>query len=142
MFCFIITENIIYEDKKGKKINMTHVFIVLDANSYMQKDYPKTADELFREIELGTFECPAGLKNPTAVRLQNWLLVAERETPPMLSANQRRILILLAMGASEAEIARAMQLSVSGVRHHMTVLKTKYNVTTREELISIYSKTN
>ena len=89
---------------------MTHVFIVLDANTCIQRDYPKTADELFREIELGTFDCPAELKNPTAVRLQNYLLVAERETPPMLSENQRMILTLLSMGASEAEIARAMQL--------------------------------
>ncbi|MBQ6505098.1 MAG: hypothetical protein IJI57_14415 [Flexilinea sp.] len=121
---------------------MTHVFIVLDANTCIQRDYPKTADELFREIELGTFECPAGLKNPTAVRLQNYLLVAERETSPMLSVNQQRILFLLSMGASEAEISQAMQLSFSGVRHHVTALKKKYNVSTREELISIYSKTH
>ena len=119
---------------------MTHVFIVLDANTCIQRDYPKTADELFREIELGTFDCPAELKNPTAVRLQNYLLVAERETPPMLSENQRMILSLLAMGASEAEIARAMQLSFSGIRHHVTALKKKFDVTTREELISIYCK--
>ena len=120
---------------------MTHVFIVLDANTCIQRDYPKTADELLREIELGTFECPAGLKNPTAVRQQNYLLVAERENLPMLSANQQKILRLLAMGASETEIARAMQLSFSGVRHHVTALKTKFNVSTREELISIYSRT-
>ena len=116
---------------------MTHVFIVLDANTCIQRDYPKTADELFREIELGTFECPAGLKNPTAVRLQNYLLVAERETSPMLSVNQQRILFLLSMGASEAEISQAMQLSFSGVRHHVTALKKKYNVSTRQEHNSI-----
>ena len=58
----------------------------------------------------------------------------------MLSKNQHHIMELLAMGASETEIARAMQLSYSGVRHHVDSLKKKYNVTTREELIAIYSR--
>ena len=119
---------------------MTHVIIVVDGNTFIHKDYAKTADEIYREIKLGTFDSPIPLKAPTAVKLQNYLLVAERETAPLLSANQLNILEMLSMGASETEISRAMQLSYSGIRHQIDSLKQKFNVTTREELISIYCR--
>ena len=119
---------------------MTHVIIAIDGNTYIYKDYTKAPDELCREIELGAFESPIPLKDPTAVRLQNYLLVAERENAPLLSSNQRNVLEMLCMGASETEIARAMQLSYSGIRHHIDTLKNKFNVTTREELIAIYCR--
>lgn len=119
---------------------MTHVIIVLDDNTFFHKDYPKSADELYREIKLGIFASPIPLKNPAAVRLQNFLLVAESETPLMLNQHQLSILEMLSMGGSETEIARAMQLSYSGVRHHVDTLKKKFNVTTREELIAIYCR--
>ena len=119
---------------------MTHVIIALDGDTYIHKDYSKSTDEIFREIDLGTFQCPAGLKNPTAVRLQNYMLIAEREQPPMLSTHQMHILELLSRGASETEMARTMQLSPSGIRHHMDTLKKKFRVTTREELISVYCR--
>lgn len=119
---------------------MTHVIIALDDSTFIHKDYSKTAEELIREVELGVFQSPAALKNPTAVRLQNYLLIAEREKPPLLTAQQMNVLELLSMGASETEIARAMQLSYSGVRHHVDSLKKKFSVSTREELISIFCR--
>lgn len=119
---------------------MTHVIIVLDADTCIQKDYTKTADELYREIELGTFHSPTPLKDPIAVRLQNYLLVAEREIPSMLSKRQRDILNMLSMGASESEMAYALLLSFSGIRHHINALKKKFEVSTREELIAIYCR--
>ena len=119
---------------------MTHVIIALDGNTYIHKDFAKTADELCREIRLGCFESPVAMKDPTAVRLQNYLLVAERETSPLLSANQISILELLSQGASEGEMGRAMQLSRSGIRHHVETLKQKFNVGTREELIAVFNR--
>ncbi len=119
---------------------MTHVIIAVDGNTYIHKEYTKTPDELCREIELGAFESPIPLKDPAVVRLQNYMLIAERENAPLLSTNQRNILELLSMGASETEISRAMQLSFSGIRHHIDALKNKFSVTTREELIAIYCR--
>ena len=117
---------------------MTHVIFLIDENSFLHKQYQKSADELYREIELGCFESPVPLKQPRAVRMQNFLMVAEREAAPMLSKNQANILELLSMGASETEISRAMQLSYAGIRHHIDTLKKKFSVTTREELIAVY----
>lgn len=119
---------------------MTHVIIALDGNTYIHKDFAKTVDELCREIRLGCFQSPVPLKDPTAVRLQNYLLVTERDTAPLLSTNQLSILELLSQGASEKEIERAMQLSQGGIRHHLDSLKQKFNVRTKEELIAVYNR--
>lgn len=119
---------------------MTHVIFLIDENSCLHKQYQKSPDELCREIELGCFESPIPLKHPHAVRMKNYLLVAEREAAPMLSKNQADVLELLSMGASETEISRAMQLSYAGIRHHIDTLKKKFGVTTREELIAIYCR--
>lgn len=117
---------------------MTHIIIAVNDGSFIYQTCSKSPDEVRREIELGVYPFPVVLQDPAAVRLRNYLLVAERDAAPMLSKNQRNVLDLLAMGASETEIGRAMGLSYSGVRHHVENLKKKFAVTTREELIAVY----
>lgn len=119
---------------------MTHVIIALDEAAFIHKNYEKSIDELSREIEMGAFEFPVPMKNPTAVRLQNFLLVTEREENPMLNRNQQVMLELLCQGASEYEMEKALFLSKAGIRHQMDSLKKKFNVRTREELAAVYSR--
>ena len=117
---------------------MTQLFIAVDEETFVHKITAKSPDEVRHEIEMGVFQFPVPLTDPAAVQLRDNLLITERDKDPMLSRTQRNILDLLSLGASETEIARAMQLSFSGVRHHVESLKKKFSVTTREELISIY----
>ena len=119
---------------------MTHVIFVQDEDTCIHKYYPKSVDELYREIRMGTFQSPIALRDPAVVSLRNYLLIAEREAPVLISKNQLNILELLSMGASETEIGRTMQLSFSGVRKQIDSLKKKFDVTTREELIAIYCR--
>ena len=119
---------------------MTHIIIALDGDTFIHRNSTKSTDEICREIELGVFDLPVPFSDPVTVRLRDYLLVAERETAPMLSRNQMNVMELMSLGASETEIARSMALSYSGVRHHVESLKKKFNVSTREELIAIYSR--
>ena len=119
---------------------MTHIIIAIDEETFIHKNSSKSTDEICREIELGMFDLPVRFADPVAVRLRDYILVAERESAPMLSRNQMNVMEMMALGASETEIARSMALSYSGVRHHVESLKKKFNVTTREELIAIYSR--
>lgn len=119
---------------------MTHVIIALDGSTYIHKDSQKSPDELCREIKLGSFIFPVPMKDPTAVRLQNYLLVAERDQNPLLNTNQLGILEMLCQGATDKQMQQAMQLSQGGIRYHMESLMQKFNVGTKEELISVYSR--
>ena len=119
---------------------MTHIIIGNHGGGFIYQYSEKSPDEICRDIELGVFPFPIPLTDPIAVRQRDYLLVTERDAPPILSKNQRNILELLTMGASETEIGRAMGLSFSGVRHHVEKLKQKFNVTTREELIAQYCR--
>ena len=119
---------------------MTHIIIGNHGGGFIYQYSEKSPDEICRDIELGVFPFPVPLTDPIAVRQQDYLLVTERDAPPILSKNQRNILELLSMGASETEIGKAMGLSFSGVRHHVEKLKQKFNVTTREELIAQYCR--
>ncbi len=117
---------------------MTHIFIAVDGESFVHKITAKSPDEVRREVEMGVYQFPVPIAEPMAVQLRDCLLIAERDRDPLLSRTQLNILDLLALGASETEIARSMQLSYSGIRHHVESLKKKFCVSTREELISIY----
>ena len=119
---------------------MTHIIIGNRSGGFIYQYCEKSPDEICRDIELGVFPFPIPLTDPTAVRQRDYLLVTERDVLPILSKNQRNILELLAMGASETEIGRSLGLSFSGVRHHVEQLKKKFNVTTREELIALYCR--
>ena len=119
---------------------MTHIIIGNRDGGFIYQYCEKSPDEICRDIELGVFPFPVPMTDPTAVRQRDYLLVTERDVLPILSKNQREILELLAMGASETEIGKTMGLSFSGVRHHVERLKQKFNVTTREELIALYSR--
>ena len=119
---------------------MTNLIIAVDAETFIHKIIAKSPDEVRREIETGVFEFPIPLANPAATQLRDYVLIAERDKDPLLSRTQLNILDLLSLGASETEIARSMQLSFSGVRHHIDSLKNKFSVSTREELISIYTR--
>ena len=119
---------------------MTHIIIAIDGDTFIHKNCAKSADEICREIELGVFDLTARFADPVTVRLRDYLLVAERETAPLLSRNQMNVLEMMSLGASETEIARSMALSYSGVRHHVESLKKKFSVTTREELIAVYCR--
>ena len=119
---------------------MTHIIIGNRDGGFIYQYCEKSPDEICRDIELGVFPFPVPMTDPTAVRQRDYLLVTERDVLPILSKNQREILELLAMGASETEIGKTMGLSFSGVRHHVERLKQKFNVTTREELIALYCR--
>ena len=119
---------------------MTHIIIAIDGDTFIHQNSTKSIDEIRREIELGVYELPARFSDPVTVRLRDYLLVAEREAAPLLSRNQMNVMEMISLGASETEIARAMALSYSGVRHHVESLKKKFNVTTREELVAIYTR--
>ncbi len=117
---------------------MTNIIIAVDKETYIHTHCEKSPDEIRREIELGAFPFPVAMIDPTAVRLQNYLLIAEREARPMLSHKQKEVLELLSYGASETEIGRSMNLTHSGVRYHVEKLKELFHVSTREELITVY----
>ena len=119
---------------------MTHIIIGNRDGGFIYQYNEKSPDEICRDIELGVYPFPIPLTDPTAVWQRDYLLVTERDALPLLSKNQRNILELLAMGASETEIGKAMGLSFSGVRHHVERLKKMFNVTTREELIALYCR--
>ena len=119
---------------------MTHIIIGNRDGGFIYQYCEKSPDEICRDIELGVFPFPIPLTDPTAVRQRDYLLVTERDVLPILSKNQRNVLELMAMGASETEIGKALGLSFSGVRHHVEQLKKKFNVTTREELIALYCR--
>ena len=118
---------------------MTHIIIAVDEETIIHKITARSPEEVRREIEMGIFQLPVPLTDPGAVQLRDYLLIAERDKDPLLSRTQLNILDLLSLGASETEIARSMQLSYSGVSHHVESLKKKFSVTTREELIRIYT---
>ena len=119
---------------------MTHIIIGDHNRGFIYQYSEKSPEEISRDIELGVYPFPIPLTDPTAVRQRDYLLVTERDALPLLSKNQRNILEMMAMGASETEIGRALGLSFSGVRHHVKRLKKKFNVTTREELIALYCR--
>lgn len=119
---------------------MTHIIIGDHNRGFIYQYSEKSPEEISRDIELGVYPFPIPLTDPTAVRQRDYLLVTERDALPLLSKNQRNILEMMAMGASETEIGRALGLSFSGVRHHVERLKKKFNVTTREELIALYCR--
>ena len=119
---------------------MTHLIIAIDGDTYIHMNSSKSPEEIRREIELGVFNSPIPLADPAAVLLRDYILTAERDRAPLLSRNQRNVLDLLAQGASETEIARAMNLTYHGVRYHIDSLKTKFSVQTREELITVYCR--
>ena len=119
---------------------MTHIIIGNRNGGFIYQFCEKSPDEICRDIELGVFPFPIPLTDPTAVRQRDYLLVTERDVLPILSKNQRNVLELMAMGASETEIGKALGLSFSGVQHHVEQLKKKFNVTTREELIALYCR--
>ncbi|MBR6090772.1 MAG: helix-turn-helix transcriptional regulator [Anaerolineaceae bacterium] len=117
---------------------MTHVIIAVDGNTFIHKDSEKSPGELSREIQMGTFESPVCVQNPTFVQLQNIMLVAEDKTASLLSPNQRAVLDMMANGATDKEMANALQLSLTGIRHHVNSLKRKFNAVSREELVAKY----
>ena len=119
---------------------MTHIIIGDRSRGFIYQYSEKSPEEIVREIELGIYPFPIPLMDPTVVRQRDYLLVTERDALPLLSKNQQDILEMLAMGASETEIGRALGLSFSGVRHHVERLKKKFNVSTREELIAFYCR--
>ena len=119
---------------------MTTIITAINDGTYISQTSSKSPDEICREIELGTYPLTVPMIDPVVARLRNFLLISEREKNPLLSKNQKNVLELLAMGASETEIARAMGLSYSGIRHHIESLKKKFEVSTREELIAAYVK--
>lgn len=121
---------------------MTHVIIKTGPNTYIHKTYPKTPTELYREILLGSFDSPVAMKNPTAVKLQDTMLIAEREESPLLKQTEHIIMELLVQGATETELEHSLHLSRSGIRHHLDKLKKKFQVTTRQELVSAYWRQN
>ena len=90
---------------------MTHIIIALDGSTYIHKDSQKSPDELCREVKLGSFEYPIPMKDPTAVRLQNYLLIAERDQNPLLNTNQLILLDLLCQGATDKQMQQAMATS-------------------------------
>ncbi len=117
---------------------MTQLIIAVDEETIVLKTIARSPEEIQREIETGVFQFPVPIPDPVTIRLRDCLLVAERDRDPLISRTQLNILDLLSLGASETEIAKAMQLSYSGVRHHVESLKKKFSVSTREELISVY----
>ena len=119
---------------------MTQVLIVVDEDTIIQKSCQKSAEEINREIELGVFEMPCKLQNPVVTQACGCVLVCERENRPELSKLQYNILDLMASGASQMEIAQVMNRSVNGIRYHVEVLKKKFGVSTREELIAIFCR--
>ena len=120
---------------------MTHIIIAINEDTYIHQSSSKSPEEIFREIDLGVYEIPLSLIDPKAVRVRNYILIAEREEPPMISKRQKDIMELLSLGASETEIAAALKITHSGVRKHIDLLKKKFDVSTREEIISIYCRT-
>lgn len=119
---------------------MTHIIIAIDLETFIHRNSSKSPDEIRREVELGVFDSPVPLTHPEAVQLRNFVLITERESPPMLSKRQLEVMELLSYGASEAEIGKALFLSHSGVRHRIDQLKEKFGVYTREELIAVYCR--
>lgn len=119
---------------------MTHVIIAVDGNTCIHKEYPKSIEELCREIQLGSFESPVVMKNPTSVRLQNYLLVAEREENALLNPMQRNIMEMMANGITEVEMEARLFLTKSGIRYHIDALKQKFNVKTKEQLVAAYCR--
>ena len=119
---------------------MTQVLIVVDEDTIIQKSCLKSAEEINREIELGVFDMPCKLQNPVVTQACGCVLVCERENRPELSKLQYNILDLMASGASQMEIAQVMNRSVNGIRYHVEVLKKKFGVNTREELIAIFCR--
>ena len=119
---------------------MTNLIIAVDEETFIHSHCSRSPDEVRREIELCVYPFPVIMTDPAAVQLRDYLLVAERESPPMLNQRQKEVLELLSLGASETEIGRALGLKYSGVRYHVEKLKEKFRVTTREELITIYCR--
>lgn len=119
---------------------MTNMIIAIDGDTFIHRVCTKSPNEICREIELGVFESPFPLTEPIAIKLHNYVLIAEREKAPMISKNQLNIMEMLSLGASEKEIAAAMHLSFSTIRKHVDGLKKKFCVSTREELIAIYCR--
>jgi len=119
---------------------MSHLIIALDGDTFIHMNCSKSTEEIRREIELGVFKSPVTLADPAAVQLRDYMLIAERDASPLLSRTHKNILELLAQGASETEIAAAMNLKYTAVRYHIDSLKKKFCVTTREELITIYCR--
>ncbi len=117
---------------------MTNIIYAVDEETFVHKYSPKPPEEIRREVETGALELPVPIHSPRCVQLRNYILIAERETPPMVSQTQMHVLELLSLGASLKEIGAALSLSFSGVRYHVETLKEKFNVTTREELIRVY----
>ncbi len=96
---------------------MTHIIIGNHGGGFIYQYSEKSPDEICRDIELGVFPFPVPLTDPIAVRQRDYLLVTERDAPPILSKNQRNILELLSMGPVKQRSAKQWDChsAVSGI---------------------------
>ena len=76
---------------------------------------------------------PDGSRTPTAARLLRRIQGAGDDPVPRLTARQREILRRLAAREQDKEIARALGLSVDGVRYHLRGVFAKLGVRRRTE---------
>ena len=78
---------------------------------------------------------PDGSRTPTAARLLRRIQGAGDDPVPRLTARQREILRRLAARDPDKEIARALGLSVDGVRYHLRGVFAKLGVRRRTEAV-------
>lgn len=119
---------------------MTQVLIVVDEDTIIQKSCAKSPNEISREVELGVFEMPFQFSHPVVTYACGCVLISEHVKRKDLDRLDYEILDLMASGASQTEIAKVLHLSVNGIRYYVELLKKRFKVHTREELIALFCR--
>lgn len=102
------------------------------ADGYSLKtDPPRTTIDAIRQVSRGQLVFPVAAKR--------WLLGKSTGSDPrQLTERETSVLVLLAEGATNAEIARRLRVSENTVKFHLQNLYTKLGVGNRTEAVAVH----
>ena len=108
--------------------------------------YPKTAPrayllEAIRKVADGVPYMPMGITKKLFQGIRKWQAPSDNPSPKtLLTDRQEEVLMLLAEGCSDAEIAASLSLSLPTVRSHVHHIKQRVGVASRVQLVAYAHK--
>lgn len=124
------------EDIKTVREELLVTWTRLHTVGFLLKDGP--VDRLLQAVRLvaiGTFTCEMELVRELLARLVRWASDDADEAKQQLSARETEILVLVADGRSNKEIARELVISDGTVKAHISHIMAKLNMERRANLI-------
>lgn len=107
--------------------------IAIGVSGYLPKSLD--ADELFDLVRAAT-KGEVAVTHATALRLLRHVGNKREESNTPLSAREYQVLLLVAQGASNFDIAEKLHISVNTVKSHIKNIFVKLNLTSRTQLVA------